>query len=108
MPGPKGEAEKFSLRCDPWPAEGDEVVPGLAVMEMHGSKTPGELAPVLEGATVTTGDLIRSRAAGSRCLLLADIVTDKQPALGSAQPILRDNGRSGTSPWHQQEPGRPY
>ena len=65
MLGPQGEAENFALGCDQWLSDGDEVVPGLTVMELHGSKTPGELALVLEGPIITD-DLIRSHAAG-RC-----------------------------------------
>lgn len=58
-------------------------------MEMHGSKTPGELALVLEGTTVLTGDLIRSHAAGSLCLLPDGKLTDKPAALASVERIVR-------------------
>lgn len=86
--GPQGEAESFALRCDQWLSEGDEVVPGLTVMAMHGSKTPGELALVLEGTTVITGDLIRSHAAGSLCLLPDGKLADKSAALASVERIV--------------------
>ena len=86
---PQGEAASFALRCDQWVSEGDAIVPGLKVMEMHGSKTPSELALVLEDTTVITGDLIRSHAAGSLCLLPDGKLTDKQAALASVERIVR-------------------
>ena len=87
--GPKSEAENFAVRCDQWLSDGDAVVPGLTVMEMHGSKTPGELVLVLEDTTVITGDLIRSHAAGSLCLLPDGKLTDKPAALASVQRVVQ-------------------
>ncbi|HTU00531.1 MAG TPA: hypothetical protein VMG58_01895, partial [Candidatus Sulfotelmatobacter sp.] len=42
--GPRGERETFPVACERWVGDGDEPFPGLVVRELHGSKTPGELA----------------------------------------------------------------
>ncbi len=86
--GPQGESRTFAIPCDRWLSEGDEVVPGLAVLEMQGSKTPGELALVLEHTTVITGDLIRAHAAGAVCLLPDAKLTDTVQALQSVERIV--------------------
>jgi hypothetical protein len=69
--GPSAERGDFDLACDRWLKDQDEVVPGLIALEMVGSKTPGELALVLEDRTLITGDLIRAHRAG-RLMLLPD------------------------------------
>ena len=67
--GPAGEQENFPIDCDRWIADNEEIVPGLIAYQLEGSKTPGELALVLENSTLITGDLIRSHIAGELCLL---------------------------------------
>ena len=61
-------------------------------MELHGSKTPGELALLLEGSTLITGDLIRAHEGGKLCLLPDPKLTDKRKAIASVQRVsqLRD------------------
>ena len=44
---------------------------------LDGSKTPGELAFVLDGTTLVTGDLIRAHAAGSLMLLPYDKLSSR-------------------------------
>src|SRR4051812_7841898 len=39
LAGPIGERDTFPFPCDRWLSERDEVVPGLRVLEVHGSKT---------------------------------------------------------------------
>jgi hypothetical protein len=76
---PVGEKTTFPLTdlgvTDPeqihWLDDGDEVVPGLQAIALHGSKTPGELAFVLEDTTLITGDLVRAHQAG-RLMILPD------------------------------------
>ena len=68
-------------------SEGDEVVPGLRVLELHGSKTPGELALVLEGDTLITGDLVRSHAGGRLHALPAPKLTDLDAARASIRRL---------------------
>lgn len=70
--GPAAEKAAFPLACDRWLAEGDELVPGLLTFELEGSKTPGELALLLEGTTLISGDLIRAHRAGSLMTLLPE------------------------------------
>jgi hypothetical protein len=76
-------AERDRMDCGAWLADGDEVVPGLVVMALDGSKTPGELALVLEGSTLITGDLIRAHEGGKLCLLPDAKLADKSAAVAS-------------------------
>jgi glyoxylase-like metal-dependent hydrolase (beta-lactamase superfamily II) len=69
LAGPRAERANFPLKCDRWLGDGEEVVPGLVAYELEGSKTPGELALVLEGKTLIFGDLVRAHRAGSLMLL---------------------------------------
>ncbi|MCZ6656468.1 MAG: MBL fold metallo-hydrolase [Gammaproteobacteria bacterium] len=83
--GPAGE--RGQLECDVWLDDGDEVVPGLTVITLDGSKTPGELALLLEETTLITGDLIRAHAAGSLCLLPDPKLSDKRQAVASLRRL---------------------
>jgi uncharacterized Zn-binding protein involved in type VI secretion len=68
-------------------SDGDELVPGLCVIELHGSKTPGELALVLEGTTLITGDLVRGHALGRLNLLPDAKLGDRAAALASVRRL---------------------
>jgi len=85
--GPVGEKDYFPIRCDRWLADGDEVVPGLQVLELQGSKTPGELALLLEETTLITGDLVRARKAGSLTILPDEKLLNRQAAMASVQRL---------------------
>ena len=85
--GPQGEHSSFPIRCDRWLSDGDEPLSGLQVLALDGSKTAGELALVLEGSTLITGDLIRCHQAGTLCLLPDPKLTDKAEALSSARRL---------------------
>jgi glyoxylase-like metal-dependent hydrolase (beta-lactamase superfamily II) len=85
--GPKCEQEGFPIACEHWLVDKQEVVPGLVVYEMHGSKTQGELALVLEQSTLITGDLIRSHVGGELCLLPDSKLTDIAKAKQSVQRL---------------------
>jgi hypothetical protein len=63
--------------------DGDEPLPGLRVLTLHGSKTPGELALLLEGDTLVVGDLVRGHVAGRLNLLPDAKLTNKAQALES-------------------------
>ena len=85
--GPKGEADSFILECARWLTDGDEVVPGMTVLEMLGSKTPGELALLLEKSTLITGDLIRAHEGDALCLLPDEKLSDKRKAVESVRRV---------------------
>jgi glyoxylase-like metal-dependent hydrolase (beta-lactamase superfamily II) len=85
--GPQAEEATFPVRCDRWLKEGDEVVPGLQVLELHGSKTPGELALLLEDLTLITGDLVRAHRANALMLLPEAKLRDKEAAIASVQRL---------------------
>jgi glyoxylase-like metal-dependent hydrolase (beta-lactamase superfamily II) len=67
--GPAAEQKTFPIPCDRWLKDGEELYPGLRVLELEGSKTPGELALMLEDTTLIAGDLLRSHRAGELMLL---------------------------------------
>ncbi len=69
--GPTAERDNFPITCDRWVSDDEEIVPGLMAYQLEGSKTPGELALILENNTLITGDLIRCHVAGELCLLPA-------------------------------------
>ncbi len=83
--GPRGEQARFPVPCHRWLGEGDTVVPGLEVLVMNGSKTPGELALLLEGSTLITGDLLRAPRGGA----LASLPDDKLADPNAARAALR-------------------
>ncbi|QSJ14548.1 MBL fold metallo-hydrolase [Nostoc sp. UHCC 0702] len=85
--GPAAEKENFPIRCDRWLSDGDELVPGLKVIELHGSKTPGELALLLEQTTLITGDLVRARKAGSLTILPDDKLMNREQAIASVRRL---------------------
>ncbi|MEE9393918.1 MAG: MBL fold metallo-hydrolase [Planctomycetota bacterium] len=82
------DQERDQLTCDAWLKDGDEVVPGLKVITLDGSKTPGELALVLEKTTLITGDLIRAHQAAKLCLLPDQKLTDKNKAVDSLRRLV--------------------
>lgn len=85
--GPIGEQDSFPVPCDRWVGEGDQIVEGLKVIAMHGSKTPGELALVLERETLITGDLIRGQRGGKLNLLPPPKLTDPKAAADSVRRL---------------------
>jgi glyoxylase-like metal-dependent hydrolase (beta-lactamase superfamily II) len=85
--GPQAEQATFPVPCDRWLKDGDEVVPGLEVLELNGSKTPGELALILEDLTLITGDLVRAHRANALMLLPDAKLKDKAAAIASVQRL---------------------
>lgn len=86
--GPAAERESFPIRCDGWLETGDTPVPGLRVIALEGSKTPGELALVLDGTTLVCGDLVRGHQAGKLNLLPKDKLRDPARAAASVRRLL--------------------
>jgi len=85
--GPSGEQNNFPIACDRWLSDDEEIVPGLRAYQLEGSKTPGELALILENNTLITGDLIRSHMAGELCLLPDAKLSDLELALQSVKRL---------------------
>lgn len=100
---PSAEREKFAN--DGALKDGDEIVPGLVVRELQGSKTPGELALILEDTTLITGDLVRAHRANSLMLLSPEQkLADKGAAVQSMKRVLELHPRIETilvgDGWH--------
>lgn len=89
--GPAAERDSFPIECDEWVDDGDEVVEGLMAYALEGSKTPGELALVLERTTLITGDLIRAHVAGELMILPSDKLTDRDKAIASIHRLVERN-----------------
>ncbi|MEH1818522.1 MAG: MBL fold metallo-hydrolase [Nostoc sp.] len=87
--GPIAEKDTFPLPCDRWLSDGEEFVPGLEVIELNGSKTPGELALLLEETTLITGDLVRARKAGSLTILPDDKLLNREEAVASVRRLAQ-------------------
>jgi glyoxylase-like metal-dependent hydrolase (beta-lactamase superfamily II) len=87
--GPRAERETLALPCDTWLGDGDEPVPGLRVLEMNGSKTPGELALLIDETTLVTGDLVRGHVGGQLNLLPDAKLADRAGAIASVRRIVQ-------------------
>jgi glyoxylase-like metal-dependent hydrolase (beta-lactamase superfamily II) len=87
LAGPAAERDRFPIGCDIWLADGDEPLPGLSVLALSGSKTPGELALVIEGTTLVTGDLVRAERGGALSLLPAAKLSNVDEAYASVQRL---------------------
>jgi hypothetical protein len=86
---PERERARFSELSTDGLGEGATTrVEGLQVLELGGSKTPGELALLVEGDTLVTGDLVRSHRAGRLDLLPDAKLTDKDQALASLRRLV--------------------
>lgn len=85
--GPAAEEETFPIVCQRWLHDNEEVLPGLVAYQLHGSKSPGELALLLEHTTLITGDLIRCHIAGELCMLPEAKLADVAKAIRSVKRI---------------------
>jgi len=85
--GPAGERAGFPIPCHRYLEDGDEVVAGLVALALDGSKTPGELALLLEGSTLITGDLVRANRGGALDLLPDARLADRGAALASLRRL---------------------
>jgi glyoxylase-like metal-dependent hydrolase (beta-lactamase superfamily II) len=115
---PKAERERFGFPVVRWLGAGDELVPGLQTIELHGSKTPGELALLLEETTLICGDLIRAHRAGRLAILpetkirsrnqvtacvqyLAGLPNVEAVLVGDGWPVFRDGHARLQELWAQ-------
>ncbi len=87
--GPAAERETFPLACERWLADGEEPFSGLRVRELHGSKSEGELALVLEDTTVIFGDLVRAHRADALMLLPEQKLRGAARAIDSLRRLRR-------------------
>lgn len=87
LAGPAAERDTLGLPCDRWLADGEALVPGLQALALHGSKTPGELALLLDGTTLITGDLVRAHHGGSLMMLPDAKLSDRAAAVASVQRL---------------------
>ncbi|MBW4563104.1 MAG: MBL fold metallo-hydrolase [Mojavia pulchra JT2-VF2] len=87
--GPAAEKDTFPIHCDRWLSDGEELAPGLKAIELQGSKTPGELAFLLEETTLITGDLVRAHKAGTLTILPDEKLQNRQAAVASVQRLAQ-------------------
>lgn len=87
--GPAGEKTSFAIACSHWISDNEEIVQGLYAYRLEGSKTPGELALVLEKNTLITGDLVRCHMGGELCLLPEKKLTYQHLAQQSVLRLAR-------------------
>lgn len=84
--GPAGEEGAFE--ASRWVRTGDAIVEGLLPIELSGSKTPGELALLLEGTTLICGDLVRGHVGGALNMLPDAKLADRAEAIASVRRLL--------------------
>jgi hypothetical protein len=81
------ELERFAHLSARAASEQNPPVAGLTVFEMHGSKTPGELAVLIDHHTLVVGDLVRGHRAGRLNLLPDAKLADRTAALASLRRL---------------------
>jgi len=96
--GPVGEKSNFPIECSMWLSESKDVLEGLDVYCLSGSKTEGELAFVIEGETLITGDLIRAHKGGELCILPENKLHDLERAISSVKKLAGIEGISAILP----------
>ncbi|MEM6992725.1 MAG: MBL fold metallo-hydrolase [Myxococcota bacterium] len=84
--GPAAERDGFPIGCEHWVQADTRWGDDLEFAEVHGSKTPGELAIVC-GDTLVTGDLIRGHVGGKLNLLPDPKLTDHAAAVASVRAL---------------------
>lgn len=85
--GPRLELAKLQPLGARGVGDGEQPVAGLELFELHGSKTPGELAILIEHHTLVVGDLVRGHRAGRLNLLPDAKLEDRAQALGSLRRL---------------------
>lgn len=89
---PAAEQQNFPIPVARWLNDGEELVPGLQVIELNGSKTPGELALLLEKSTLITGDLVRAHRADSLMILPDAKLQNRAEAVASVRKLAQLSG----------------
>ena len=96
--GPKGESKNFPIKCTKWLNEGDDVLDGLDIYTLNGSKTHGELAFVIDDETLITGDLVRAHSGGKLCMLPDVKLLDSEAAKNSVKRLAAIEGVKAVLP----------
>lgn len=86
--GPRGERDTFPIECQRWIGEHEPFAAGMRVFELEGSKTPGELAFLIDNHTLITGDLLRAPEGGRLELLPDAKLQDIEQAKHSLRRLL--------------------
>jgi len=84
---PEAERNSIDLPCSRWINETETLLEGLQGYSLSGSKTPGEMAFLIEGDTLVTGDLLRAHSGGALCLLPDAKLNDKALAVESLKRL---------------------
>lgn len=90
--GPAGEKASFPIKCAKWLSESKSVIDGLDIYSLNGSKTEGELAFIVEGHTLITGDLIRAHSGGKLCMIPDAKLQDVKQARASVKRLALIKG----------------
>jgi len=85
--GPIAEIDHFPVDCDGWLKDGDQPVKNIEVFCMEGSKTPGELAILIDNTTLVTGDIIRTHVGGELSMLPDEKLQDRELAVNSIKRV---------------------
>lgn len=89
MAAPLAEKSNWPFPCERWLADGDELVPGLQVLALEGSKTPGELCLLIKNHTLVMGDLVRAHGGGSLMMLPDAKLRDRDAAVASVERLTQ-------------------
>jgi len=89
---PKAEQQQIGLNVELWLDSQSKIHPQATVFELKGSKTPGELAFLIDGDTLITGDLIRSHQANRLNMLPEQKLKDKTQAIQSIAELAALGG----------------
>jgi glyoxylase-like metal-dependent hydrolase (beta-lactamase superfamily II) len=87
LAGPRAERAQFPFECQVWLGDGDAPIEGIEIIELGGSKTPGELALIIEEETLVVGDLVRGHVAGKLNLLPEAKLSDRASAVASVRRL---------------------
>jgi len=87
LAGPKAESATFPISCERWLGDGDELIAGLKALALEGSKSPGELALLIDNDTLVTGDLVRAHEGGRLCILPDPKLSNKGLAIASVKRL---------------------
>jgi len=95
---PEAEKALIDLPCSRWISERDVLIDGLQAYGLSGSKTRGEMAFLIEGDTLVTGDLLRAHSGGALCILPDAKLEDRPQAITSIKRLASIGSLSAILP----------